>query len=138
MKWKRTHESKETIISKLKSLAEDLGKSPTWIECMKFSDIALSRLTYHFGTLNKALVAAGLPVNRERAKKIKGYTKKGGARSKYSVHKPVFTPRICNVCERKFQAEDDMRSCPICTTTKKAADNRGGLNDTNYGIGYLT
>jgi len=64
MKWERKHESKETIISKLKSLAEELGKSPTWIECMKLSDISLSRLTFHFKTLNNALIAAGLPVNR--------------------------------------------------------------------------
>ena len=137
MKWKRTHASKEDVIVGLKSLAEDLGKSPTWVDCMKLSDIALSRLTFHFGTLNKALVAAGLPVNRIKAKRTKGYTRSGGTRSKYRVHKPVFTLRICNICDRKFQAEDNMRSCPICTTTKRAADNRGGLSDTAYNVGYL-
>lgn len=134
----RSNASKQEIIADLKRIVSDIGKSPTWSQFMNLSDIPPSRVVKCCGSFNKALVAAGLPVNRERAKKIKGYTRRGGARSKHRVHKPVFTPRICNVCDRKFQAEDDMRSCPICTTIKRAADNRGGLSDSSYGIGYLT
>ena len=138
MKWERSHASKEDIITALQKLAEDLDKSPTWIECMKLSDIPLSRLTFHFGTLNKALIAAALPVNRKRAKKSKGYTRRGGARSKHRIHPPVFTLRVCNMCERKFQAEDDMRSCPVCAITKRTADNRGGFVDTDFGFSYFS
>ena len=130
--------SKEDIIKALQKLSEKLGKTPTWVECVNLSEIPMSRLTKYFGTLNKALVIAELPVNRIRAKKAKGYTTRNSHRTnKYKSHKPVFTPRVCNVCDRKFQAEDDMRSCPTCTTTKKSADRRG-LSDTCYGIGYLT
>ena len=134
----RSNANKEDIIADLKRIALDLGKSPTWTQFMDLSDIPPSRVVKCCGLFNKALEAAGLPVNRKRAKKVKGYTRRGGPRSKHRVRKPVFTSRICNICDRKFQAEDDMRSCPVCTTTKKAADNRGGLSDSNYGIGYLT
>lgn len=138
MKWDRSHASKEDIIEALKDLAEKLGKTPTWLECVNLSEIPMSRLTKYFGTLNEALSVAKLQVNRIRAKKAKGYTTRNSHRTnKYKSHKPVFTPRVCNLCDRKFLAEDDMRSCPICTTTKKSADRRG-LSDTCYGIGYLT
>jgi len=138
MKWERSHASKEDIIEALQELAEKLGKTPTWLECINFSKIPMSRLTKYFGTLNNALITAELPVNRVRVKKSTGYTIRNGSRPKcYKGHKPIFTPRICNICERKFQAEDDMRSCPVCAATKKAADSRG-LSDTRYGVGYLT
>jgi len=137
MKWKRSHYNKEDIIEALQELAEKLGKTPTWLECVNLSKIPVSRLTKLFGTLNNALSAAELPVNRVRAKKSTGYATRNGSRPKYNKgHRPVFTSRICNVCERKFQAEDDMRSCPICAHTKKAADSRG-LSDTAYNVGYL-
>ena len=138
MKWDRSHASKEDIIEALQKLSEKLGKTPTWLECVNLSKIPMSRLTKYFGTLNKALSAARLPVNRVRTKKAKGYTTGNSYRTnKYKGHKPVFTLRACNVCDRSFRAEDDMRSCPICTNTKKSADRRG-LSDTCYGIGYLT
>lgn len=141
MKWERKHESKETIISKLKNLAEDLGKSPTWIECMNLSDISLSRLNLHFGTLNKALVAAGLPINRKRKSTKRGRNQRqshGVYLKKYRIVEPAFKLRICNVCDRKFKAEDDMRSCPVCTNTKRNAENRGGFIDTDFGFSYFS
>ena len=139
MKWDRSHASKEDIIKALQKLSEKLGKTPTWLECVNLSEIPISRLTKYFGTLNEALSAAGLPVNRIRAKKVKGYKTRNSHRTnKYKGHKPVFIPRICNACDRPFRAEDDMRSCSVCTTTKRSSESHGGLSDTAYGIGYLT
>ena len=136
--------SKEKVIADLKRLAKKLGKSPTWIEFDNLSEIPLSSVTKNFGTLNKALIAAELPINRKgtRKKRPKGYqrTNKPSCRRRPEIHgghQPVFTFRNCNVCERKFQAEDDMRSCPFCTTTKRSAESRGGFVDSNYGTGYL-
>ena len=70
MKWDRSHASKEDIIKALQKLSEKLGKTPTWLECVNLSEIPMSRLTKYFGTLNKALVAAELPVHRIREKRI--------------------------------------------------------------------
>jgi len=135
MKWDRSHASKEDVIKELKKLTKELGKSPTGSDCNTLSDIPFSIFKKHFGTLNKALTAAGLPVNRIRAKVV-AFSKRPSTR-RYKFHTPVFTARICNVCEREFRAEDDMRSCPVCAHTKNA-DGRGGLSDTRYGVGYLT
>jgi hypothetical protein len=139
MKRYRSHTSKEDIIKNLQLLSEELGKTPTWIECMKLGKTNMSRLIKYFGTFNKALIAAGLPVNRIRAKKTKGYITRNSPRPKhYNGHKPVFTNRVCNVCDRNFQAEDDMRSCPVCTNTKRSAEYRASLSDTAHAVGYLT
>ena len=135
MKWDRSNASKEDVIKDLKRLTKELGKSPTGSDCNTLSDIPFSILKKHFGTLNKALTAARLPVNRLRAKVV-AFSKRPSTR-RYKFHEPVFMARICNVCSRDFMAEDDMRSCHVCTHTKNA-DKAGGLSDTRYGIGYLT
>jgi rubrerythrin len=137
--------SEESMIAELKRLAKDLDKSPTWLNCHNLSDISLPALIKHFGSFNKALVAAGLKVNRigSRTKRAKGqqHTKKPSYRyrpNKNTGYQPVFTSRVCNVCDRSFRAEDNMRSCPTCTTTKRSLENRGGFVESSYGIGYLT
>ena len=139
MKRDRSFSSKDDIIKTLQKMSEDLGKTPTWIECMKLGKINISRLIKYFGTFNAAILAAGLPVNRVRAKKTKEYITRNSPRPKhYNGHKPVFTNRICNVCDRMFRAEDDMRSCPVCTNTKRSAESRASLSDTAHAVGYLT
>ena len=144
MKKEISSASKEKVIADLKRVAKELGKSPTWIQFDNLGEVPLSSVTKNFGTLNKALIAAELPINRKgtRSKTDKPRKYKSTTRHRTNKgigHRPIkITSRICNVCSRPFQAEDDMRSCPICATTKRSADNRGGLSDTAHGIGYLT
>ena len=85
----------------------------------------------------KALEAAGLQINRLKRPGA-GRLKTSYSRSrKATLHSPDFTLRICNMCEREFYAEDNMRSCPACTAIKKGSENSCSFSDTNHGIGYL-
>lgn len=137
MKWDRSQASKEDVITELKKLAEKLDKTPTWLDCVNCGDIPMSRLKNLFGGFNDALIAAGLPVNRQKSKRSRNPKQPNYHVKKSRGPEPIFTNRFCNVCDREFQARDDMRSCRVCTHTKNA-DGRGGLSDTRYGIGYLT
>ncbi|MEC1657238.1 hypothetical protein P9D81_20530 [Bacillus haynesii] len=56
--------TKEELIEILRQRANELGRSP------KIQEVKQRRtIIKHFGSFNKALIAAGLPLNRKRKKK---------------------------------------------------------------------
>lgn len=46
------------------------------------------------------------------------------------------TDRICNMCEKPFEAKDDMRSCPTCDNLKSCSSGYATGFD-EMGIGFL-
>lgn len=137
MRSKKTIIGKEKIIKELKRIAKELDKTPTWTESVSFTNISMASLKKIFGTYNKALEAAGLQINMVRKPGARRSKATYSHKRKTQLHKPIFTLRTCNMCERPFKAEDNMRSCPACTTTKKGSDNSCCFSDTAHGIGYL-
>ena len=137
MGYKKSAISKKSIIKELKRIAKKLDKFPTWTDCLKSTQISMTRLKKHFITFNDALEAANLPVNRKRKLGLKPAKNIYSTKRKSTFHIPIFTDRFCNVCEKFFIAEDYMRSCPACTAVKRNAELSGGLSDTAHGIGYL-
>lgn len=123
MKDKKTIISKKSIIKELKEFAARLERSPTWAECVSSTEISMVALKKHFETYNKALAASKLKINRIKSSYRKRLKPSGTHKRKYQLHEPRFTLRFCNVCENKFKAEDNMRSCPSCTIAKSGSDN---------------